>query len=117
MNRQATNALARLGLTLLLGQLGCAVALAGGNPAEGARKSLYCTGCHGPDGNETRLGTPRLAGQSEALFLQQMHAYKADQRSTHPMQAMLTDGMDPQDIADIGAFYASRKVAPARSRR
>lgn len=104
------------GLTLLAITLALAggTALAAGNPAEGAKKAQYCAGCHGPDGNYTHTGTPRLAGQSEAQFIAKMKNYRAGAKGFyHPMMAILVNGLNDQDIADLGAFYASQKVEPS----
>ena len=94
------------GLSVLYG----GVTHANGNSVEGAKKSQYCATCHGPDGNYTHTGTPRLAGQSEAQFAKKMQAYQSGKRLAHPMMSMLTNGRNNQDVADIGAFYASQKV-------
>jgi len=85
---------------------------AGGNAAEGAKKAQFCAGCHGPDGNFTHTGSPRLAGQSEADFIKKMQVYRSGQRLYHPLMAVLSSGLKDQDVADLGAFYAAQKVGP-----
>lgn len=105
----------RIGSAVLVGLLALwgTTAAAAGNAAEGAKKAQFCAACHGPDGNFTHTGTPRLAGQSAEQFVKKMQAYKSGQRLYHPMMAMLTNGLNDQDVADLGAFYAAQKVEPS----
>jgi cytochrome c553 len=112
MTRVTSKTAFHFGLAVMVGLLALACTDVGvsGNAAEGAKKSRFCATCHGPDGNDTHSGTPRLAGQSEAQFIQNMQLYKSGQRLTHPMMTILTKGMTKQDIADLGAFYAAQKV-------
>lgn len=104
----------RFGLILLAGALALAgtPALGAGNAAEGAKKSQFCAGCHGPDGNFTHTGTPRLAGQTEVQFVAKLQAYRSGKALYHPLMAILVNGLNDQDIADLGAFYAAQKVEP-----
>jgi cytochrome c553 len=113
MTRLSSNTAFRFGLAFLVGLLAMGNAGASGNAAEGAKKAQFCAGCHGPDGNYTHTGTPRLAGQSEAQFIKKMQVYKSGQRLFHPLMAVMTNGLNDQDIADMGAFYAAQKVEPA----
>lgn len=106
MRRTMLASLLALGVTGLFQQADAA----GGNAANGAKSALYCAYCHGPDGNSTLTGTPRLAGQSAESFVAKMKLYKANQKVYHPMMAFLTGGLSNQDILDLGAFYASQPV-------
>lgn len=105
----------RFGLILLAGMLamGGSAALAAGNAAEGAKKAQFCAGCHGPTGNFTHTGSPRLAGQTEAQFVAKMQAFRHGKSLYHPLMAILVNGLNDQDVADLGAFYAAQKVEPA----
>jgi cytochrome c553 len=38
-----------------------------------------------------------------------MKTYKSGKVIYHPMMALLTNGLNDQDIADMAAFYASQK--------
>ncbi len=101
-----------LGSALLLGTLGLlseAVA-AGGNAAVGAKSAMFCAYCHGPDGNSTYTGTPRLAGQSAESFVAKIKFYKSNQKIYHPMMAFLAGGLNDQDILDLAAFYEAQPV-------
>lgn len=85
------------------------LATAAGDAAAGAKKTMFCSACHGVDGNATLTGTPRLAGQSVEHFTNKMKIYKSGKVVYHPMMALLTLGLSDQDIADMAAFYASQK--------
>lgn len=105
----------RYGLLLLAGMLAVSgiPALGAGNAAEGAKKAQFCAGCHGPDGNFTHTGTPRLAGQTEAQFVAKLQAYRSGKALYHPLMAVLVNGLNDQDVADLGAYYAAQKVQPS----
>ena len=101
-----------LASALLVGVLGVrseAIA-AGGDAAAGAKSAMYCAYCHGPDGNSTHTGTPRLAGQNPESFVAKMKLYKSSNKAFHPLMAFLTGGLNDQDIRDLAAFYASQPV-------
>lgn len=85
-------------------------AVAAGNIQAGAQKSQYCSTCHGPTGNYTHTGTPRLAGRSAEAFTAMLQQFRAAKRYTHPMMSVLTHGLTDQDIADLAAFYAAQKA-------
>lgn len=113
--RQSHNTGLRFGLILLAGTLAMAgtPATAAGNAVEGAKKAQFCAGCHGLEGNFTHTGTPRLAGKSEAEFVAKLQAYRSGKAFYHPLMAILVNGLNDQDIADLGAFYAAQKVEPS----
>lgn len=89
--------------------LASAAVAAAGNAQAGASKSMYCTGCHGVDGNVTYISS-RLAGQSPSRFANALNAFKLGQRF-HPVMNILSVGLTQQDIADLGMYYASQKPA------
>jgi cytochrome c553 len=101
-----------LGSALLMGALTLwgAPANATGHADAGAQKALFCSGCHGADGNMTHTGAPRLAGQSEAALVAKLKLYKSNQKMYHPMMAFLTGGLNDRDIQDLAAFYAKQPV-------
>ncbi|MGA7179694.1 MAG: c-type cytochrome [Thiobacillaceae bacterium] len=98
-------------MALALGTVGLwsGTVAAAGDAAAGEKKAYFCSTCHGPDGNATFTGTPRLAGMSVKQFTETMKAFKSGKMAYHPMMAILTYGLNDQDIADLAAFYASRK--------
>jgi hemoglobin len=83
-------------------------ASAAGNASSGAANTMFCTFCHGTDGNITYV-SPRLAGQHPAMLTQTLKAYKSGQRLTHPMMNIVSQGLTEQDIADLTAFYSSQR--------
>jgi hemoglobin len=95
---------ALIGVGILLASAAVAAA---GNAQAGSSKSMYCTGCHGVDGNVTYI-SGRLAGQSPNRFANTMNAFKLGQRF-HPVMNILSFGLTQQDLADLGMFYAAQK--------
>jgi hemoglobin len=87
--------------------LASATAAAAGNAQAGWSKSMYCSGCHGVDGNLAYISA-RLAGQSTQHFNKSMLAFKTGQRF-HPVMNILSVGMSPQDLDDLAAYYATQK--------
>ncbi len=83
-------------------------ASAAGNISNGAAKAMFCTFCHGTDGNLTYV-SPRLAGQHPAKLAEVLKAYKTGQRLTHPMMNIISLGLTDQDMADLAAFYANQR--------
>jgi len=98
-----------VGLAAGLACLWSGTAGAAGDVAAGEKKAYFCSTCHGADGNSTITGTPRLAGMNPTQFIKKMKAYKSGKITYHPMMAILTNGLNDQDIADLAAFYASCK--------
>lgn len=83
---------------------------AGGDATAGAKAAMYCAFCHGPDGNSTYTGTPRLAGQNAESFVAKMKLYKSNNKVFHPLMAFLTGGLSDKDIQDLAAFYAAQPI-------
>jgi cytochrome c553 len=78
-----------------------------GDVAAGKAKTAGCAGCHGVNG-EGVAPYPPLAGWSEKQIvdaLQELKSGKLIDPIMNPMANMLND----QDMADIGAYYASLK--------
>ncbi|MBE0439527.1 MAG: cytochrome c4 [Gammaproteobacteria bacterium] len=85
--------------------------MAEGNVSAGKTKSAVCAACHGVDGNSPTAMFPKLAGQGEAYLVKQLMNFKTGERQNAvmaPMVASLTD----EDMADLAAYYASKKVTP-----
>ena len=93
-----------IGIGILLAS---ASAAAAGNAQAGWSKSMFCTGCHGTDGNLTYI-SPRLAGQSTQHFNKALLGFKTGQRF-HPVMNILSVGLSPQDMDDLATFYAAQK--------
>lgn len=102
----------KLVTSALLGAIALLAATAAGavgNAQSGSAKSMYCSGCHGVDGNVAYVSA-RLAGQSTTRFNDGMMAFKAGKRF-HPVMNILSYGLTPQDIEDMAMFYAAQKPA------
>ena len=95
-----------VGLGILLASAAVAAA---GNAQAGSAKAMYCTGCHGVDGNATYISA-RLAGQSPQRFSKALMGFKAGQRF-HPVMNILSMGLNQQDMDDLAMFYAAQKPA------
>jgi len=85
--------------------------LAAGNPANGKAKSAVCAGCHGPDGNSAAPNFPKIAGLDGAYIARQLADFKSGARKD-PMMAGMVAGLSKNDMADLGAYYASQKRSP-----
>lgn len=96
------SALIGLGILLVSNAVGAA-----GNIQEGAAKSMFCSGCHGIDGNAPFPGA-RMAGQSTQRLGQNLMGFKTGQRF-HPVMNILSLGLTKQDIDDLSMFYAAQK--------
>jgi cytochrome c553 len=101
---------------LLMSILGLAVAVPAvaqdtvpGDPVAGQAKAVVCGACHGVDGNSADPQYPKLAGQHEEYIAQQLALFKGNQRANAIMLGF-SIGLSPQDMRDIGAWYASQKA-------
>lgn len=88
-----------------------ACAVGAGDPAAGESKSATCTACHGADGNSVVGEWPKIAGQHESYILRQLQLYKNGGRENAVMLGMVAT-LTPQDMADLGAYYAEKTVKP-----
>ena len=83
-------------------------AQAAGDPAAGKAKAKACAACHGANGEGVKPN-PQLAGKSEDEIVQAMKDYKSGKRANPVMKSMATPLSD-QDLANLGAYYASLKA-------
>ena len=92
-------------LLALLGMMGAAQAA--GDAAAGKAKAASCAGCHGANGEGVKPN-PKLAGMSEADFTKAMQDYKSGKKA-NAMMKTIAGGLSDQDVANLGAYYASLK--------
>jgi cytochrome c553 len=85
--------------------------MAAGDAAAGKDKSAVCASCHGADGNSTMAIWPKLAGQHAAYIERQLALIKSGARPV-PEMAGIAAGLSAQDMADLGAYYASLEISP-----
>ncbi len=82
-----------------------------GDAKAGQAKAGVCAACHGADGNPAVPMYPRLAGQSERYIAQQVALIANGQRNSGAVAAMVpfVRDLSPQDMRDIGAYFATQK--------
>ena len=98
----------RLIAGLVLGMFAL-VAGATGNPDRGQQLTASCAACHGQDGNSPVGTFPSLAGQQPKYLLKQLLDIKRGDFSVPLMTGQL-DTMTEQNLQDIAAYYASKKM-------
>lgn len=88
-----------------------------GDPIEGERLHhyLYCSACHGDDGNSPSRNWPSLTGQKPDYVMKTLLDYKRDMRRDHYRKAYVMTRvsrlLDSGQMADLAAYYA-RQPAP-----
>lgn len=82
-----------------------------GDAAAGAGKAAACAACHGADGNSIDPQYPKLAGQSERYIARQLAMYKDGSRQD-PVMLGFASILSPQDMRDVGAYFATLKSLP-----
>ena len=82
-----------------------------GDAKAGQAKAGACAACHGMDGNSSEPQYPKLAGQNESYIVRQLMNFKSGSRVNAIMQGMAAP-LSPQDMHDIGAYFASQKSLP-----
>jgi len=81
-----------------------------GSVEKGQAKAAPCVACHGVNGNSVNPEWPSLAGQHESYIKRQLLAFKNDQRQ-NPLMTPMAKPLSDEDMADLGAYYASQKPA------
>jgi cytochrome c553 len=80
-----------------------------GDVVAGKDKAALCQGCHGEDGNSTETLIPKLAGQYGKYIAKQVRNYQAGIRS-HQIMGAVAASISEDELADIGAFFASQPM-------
>ena len=82
-----------------------------GDAAAGQTKATACAACHGVDGNPSDPQYPRIAGQAERYTARQIALIASGQRGgTAVAMVPFVQGLTPQDMRDIGAYFATQKA-------
>lgn len=97
------------GLCMTACVMGTYSALAAGDPAAGKNHTAVCAVCHSVDGNSFVDTYPKLAAQQEDYLLKQLIDIKSGKRKVLEMTGLL-NRLTEQNLADIAAYYASKKV-------
>jgi cytochrome c553 len=85
-----------------------------GNPAEGERLNhyLYCSACHGDNGNSPSRNWPSLTGQKPDYVMKTLLDYKQAMRRDHYRKAYVMTRMagllSETQMADLAAYYAKQ---------
>ena len=85
-----------------------------GDAAAGQGKAAACGACHGIDGNSSDAQYPKLAGENERYIVTQLMKFKSGERQNSIMQGMAAP-LSPQDMHDIGAYFAGKESLPGVS--
>jgi cytochrome c553 len=88
-----------------------AQAMAAGDINAGKQKAAVCAACHGTDGNSLSDAFPKLAGQNAGYLEKQLANFKSGERQNALMAPMVAN-LSEQDMADLAAYFASKKMAP-----
>lgn len=87
-----------------------------GDVQAGQKKAEMCIGCHGIPGYQNSFPeihkVPMISGQSDKYIVSALTAYKKGDRK-HPTMRGIAGSLSEQDMADLGAFYASQAGKPA----
>jgi cbb3-type cytochrome c oxidase subunit III len=102
---------ALLGAGVAMAAETAAPAVKPGDATAGQAKSATCGACHGVDGNPSLTQYPKLAGQHESYIARQVELFKTNKRSNPVMMGFIAS-LTPQDMQDIGAYFASKASLP-----
>ncbi len=94
--------------------MGANSAMAAGDAAAGEGKSAMCAGCHGADGKSVANMFPNLAGQHASYIAKQLADFKSNKRTDATMAGMVA-ALTEEDMADLGAFFASKPAAEGKA--
>ena len=86
------------------------IAHAQGSIKAGQEKAAACAGCHGEDGNSMVSTFPKLAQQHASYLERQLKDFRDGTRND-PVMSPMAMPLSDEDIADIAAYYASRRIS------
>jgi cytochrome c553 len=102
---------------MLLWSTGCALAQEG-KAADGEKKASMCIGCHGlvrfQASHPEVYKVPMISGQNAKFIVASLAAYKKGERR-HPTMRAIAASLSEQDMADLGAFYASHGASSVKT--
>lgn len=83
-----------------------------GDAKAGQTKAGACAACHGLDGNGLQQNAPRIAGMPERYVARQLALFKNGERTSGlaAMMVPFATPLTPQDMRDLGAWYASQRA-------
>lgn len=87
-----------------------------GDVEAGRKKAEMCVGCHGIPGYQNSFPeihkVPMISGQSAQYIVSSLKQYQKGERK-HPYMRGIAGSLSEQDMADLGAFYASHATTTA----
>ena len=84
-------------------------AQAAGDITAGRTVVVKCQLCHGKDGISGAPYAPHIAGQKEDYLVRSLMAYKAGERKS-PMMSAVVKSLSDEDMANAAAYYAAIKI-------
>jgi cbb3-type cytochrome c oxidase subunit III len=80
-----------------------------------AKATTVCAACHVADGSRGLPTYPILQGQHPQYLVKQLTEFKEGKRKNSIMNGMAA-ALTPQDMANVAAFYASKKAKDGASK-
>ncbi len=80
--------------------------------AKAEERALFCSSCHGKDGNGTRPHIPKLAGQNPAYLLEQLEKF-SDERRKHYVMVPLAKEFTDADKIGFAMHFSRFELDPA----
>ena len=102
---------ALLGAGVACAEEPAAPAVKPGDANAGQAKAATCGACHGADVNSPMAQYPKLAGQHENYIARQVELIKTNKRANPVMMGFIAS-MTPQDMHDVGAYFATKTSLP-----
>jgi cytochrome c553 len=93
---------------LAVGLLSVPFSAYAGDAALGKEKSTTCAACHGVEGTSASNAFPHLAGQHEDYLYRALLDYQVGNRK-NPIMAAQVEKLSRADLADLAAYFASKK--------
>jgi cytochrome c553 len=81
-----------------------------GDPQAGRKLAGQCRTCHGIEGYAQIPIAPHIGGEPAAYIASQLQAFR-DGRRRHEMMSVVAAPLSDEQIADVAAWYASRKAS------
>ncbi|HJP41926.1 MAG TPA: c-type cytochrome [Gammaproteobacteria bacterium] len=98
-----------VGLVIILISSTSSVFSMSGDPQLGQSKALFCSTCHGQDGNSTNPAWPSLASQHMKYTVTALQNYQNGSRENVVMQAQVM-ALSKEDFEDLAAYYNTQKT-------
>jgi cytochrome c553 len=84
------------------------IAFASGDASVGKKLSTPCAACHGAEGVSPSPEFPNLAGQHADYLQAALKHYKNGKRK-NPIMAEQVKNLEPKQMADLAAYFASQR--------